>query len=326
MAGGLETPRIPEGGENMARPTLDGHRKFKRLVRDLGISKPLARGLLELLWDCANESGDPIFPTITDIEAVCEWDGEPGVLAQKLVDLSLVDVQSDGTYMIHDYWDHCPDYVRKRLKREEERKQKPRPDQSVTSQCSTNGGIRQNSAENGSTHTPTPTPTHTHKEITSCAEPLPRTAPAVAVDDSKRLLKFECVGPNPEWWLTESKLAEWQEAYPHLDVIGECRKAGQWLRDNPGRRKTARGMTKFLGGWLQRSQNSNRGINPLTATPQDFKTTDIGIKPDELIDIGGGIMCPFGKFKATADTIKKQTGKPDAECGALAMAELRKER
>ncbi len=55
-----------------------------------------------------------------------------------------------------------------------------------------------------------------------------------------------------------SKVSEYRATFPGLDVEGECRKALQWTRDNPTRRKTARGMPKFLFGWLERAQNGGR--------------------------------------------------------------------
>lgn len=62
-----------------------------------------------------------------------------------------------------------------------------------------------------------------------------------------------------EWFLPDGKLAEWQETYPRLDVPSELRKARQWLLDNPAKQKTFRGMTRFLGAWLTRAQDSGRG-------------------------------------------------------------------
>ncbi len=58
------------------------------------------------------------------------------------------------------------------------------------------------------------------------------------------------------WELPPEKLQEWQETYwPEL-VDRELPKALQWLRDNPVRRKTARGMTRFLGQWLSRASSN----------------------------------------------------------------------
>lgn len=54
------------------------------------------------------------------------------------------------------------------------------------------------------------------------------------------------------WSLRRSKLRQWREAYPRLEVDVVIAKARQWLLDNPHRQKTARGMTSFLGKWLRR--------------------------------------------------------------------------
>ncbi len=56
------------------------------------------------------------------------------------------------------------------------------------------------------------------------------------------------------WRLPQVKFEEYQNTYPTLDVEAELRKAGQWLSDNPKRRKTKKGMTRFLGGWLSRAK------------------------------------------------------------------------
>lgn len=74
------------------------------------------------------------------------------------------------------------------------------------------------------------------------------------------LMRFQVSGKPPEWHLTQSKLDEWQSLYgKQLDVIHECRKARQWMIDNPSRRKTARGMSAFLNRWLDRAANNTRG-------------------------------------------------------------------
>jgi hypothetical protein len=71
---------------------------------------------------------------------------------------------------------------------------------------------------------------------------------------------FPCVGTGArEWALTAAKVVEYREAFPALDVSAELRRARQWLLDNPTRRKTAAGMTRFLGSWLGRAQDSARG-------------------------------------------------------------------
>lgn len=55
------------------------------------------------------------------------------------------------------------------------------------------------------------------------------------------------------WTLPPEKRREYWESYPGLDLESELRRARQWLRDNPKRRKTDRGMPRFLTNWLNRA-------------------------------------------------------------------------
>lgn len=75
---------------------------------------------------------------------------------------------------------------------------------------------------------------------------------------------FPVVGKGPsEWTLTQEDYDEYVKAFPHLDIDASLRKAVVWIKTNPPRRKTARGMLAFLTSWLSREQNAN---NPRTAT------------------------------------------------------------
>ena len=53
------------------------------------------------------------------------------------------------------------------------------------------------------------------------------------------------------------KLEQWKKAYPELDVERELYRMASWCDANPTRRKTRRGIEKFINGWLNRSQNDN---------------------------------------------------------------------
>lgn len=87
----------------------------------------------------------------------------------------------------------------------------------------------------------------------SCSEPSKETA------SEQPVMVFPCVGKGPaEWPLYSGKLAEYGEAYPGVDVQSECRRALQWIRDNPSKRKTFNGMPRFLNSWIEREQNSGK--------------------------------------------------------------------
>lgn len=50
----------------------------------------------------------------------------------------------------------------------------------------------------------------------------------------------------------------WKELYPAVDIIQELRKMKGWLDSNPTKRKTRRGIKRFINGWLARTQDGER--------------------------------------------------------------------
>lgn len=62
------------------------------------------------------------------------------------------------------------------------------------------------------------------------------------------------------WKLTEAKLAEYRESFPDFDVLTEFRKARQWCKDSPTKRKTPGGMAAFLTRWLSKANNNGGGV------------------------------------------------------------------
>ena len=88
------------------------------------------------------------------------------------------------------------------------------------------------------------------------------------VPSALTFLRFPVIGPlGPEWALSEAQVAEWVRLFPGHDVHGECRKALAWTQANPGRRKTARGMAKFLVGWLSRAVDRGGASMPMLGAP-----------------------------------------------------------
>lgn len=53
--------------------------------------------------------------------------------------------------------------------------------------------------------------------------------------------------------VTLAEIAEWEQAYPAVDVMAELRKARAWCVANPANRKTGRGIGRFLNSWLSRA-------------------------------------------------------------------------
>lgn len=56
--------------------------------------------------------------------------------------------------------------------------------------------------------------------------------------------------------ISEGEVNKYQELYPNVDVGQELRNMKGWLDANPTKRKTKRGINRFVNGWLQRKQDS----------------------------------------------------------------------
>jgi len=94
--------------------------------------------------------------------------------------------------------------------------------------------------------------TDSSEPLDAAAEPVP--SPIVFSFDSD-LIVGQGSGP---WDVTQDIHDGWVIAYPGVIHLTEYRVAAEWLKANPTKRKTRRGMRRFLNGWLDRAQNSPR--------------------------------------------------------------------
>ncbi|MCM2293053.1 YdaU family protein [Allorhizobium sp. BGMRC 0089] len=72
--------------------------------------------------------------------------------------------------------------------------------------------------------------------------------------------------------ITEADVAEWADAFPAVDVPQKLKSIRQWLIANPQKRKTARGMRRFVVSWLTREQDKGGGgkTGPPVRQESDF--------------------------------------------------------
>ena len=89
----------------------------------------------------------------------------------------------------------------------------------------------------------------TREEVDSTAPPEPAPSPSPLI--------FPVRGRGT-WPLDQSTLDMWMDTYDTMDVMYELRKARAWLFEHNERLKTARGMKRFLGSWLRRSNDNGR--------------------------------------------------------------------
>ncbi|MFG6321992.1 MAG: hypothetical protein K1W41_10790 [Lachnospiraceae bacterium] len=56
----------------------------------------------------------------------------------------------------------------------------------------------------------------------------------------------------------KDKIELWVQTYPAVDVMQELWKMRAWLDSNPTRRKTRRGISRFINSWLSRKQDDGK--------------------------------------------------------------------
>jgi len=64
-----------------------------------------------------------------------------------------------------------------------------------------------------------------------------------------------------DFQISKDQVSEWTEAFPGIDVKAQLKQAKAWLGANPTRKKTRRGILRFVVAWLDRAQNKSGGGN-----------------------------------------------------------------
>jgi hypothetical protein len=134
-------------------------------------------------------------------------------------------------------------------------------------------------------------------------------------------LVFPCVGTGAvkSWTLTPAQVAEWSVAFPGIDVTAECRKAHAWIKANPTRAKTPRGMPAYLVRWLTRAQEVRptkggpalRPAGPNPSIAAEVATTNVRLQ---------ALRAEAAKPMPTADELRKMREEMRGVVSALASA------
>ena len=75
---------------------------------------------------------------------------------------------------------------------------------------------------------------------------------------------------SSEYPVTAEMIAEWQQAYPAVDVEQQLREMRAWSIANPSNRKTPRGVNSFIVRWLGKEQDSGKGARRAPAATGDI--------------------------------------------------------
>lgn len=73
----------------------------------------------------------------------------------------------------------------------------------------------------------------------------------------------------------------WSSLYPAIDVMQELRKMKDWCDSNPARRKTKRGIKRFISGWLMRQQDE--GGSRRCVKYEERIVSGKGVEEEELV-------------------------------------------
>ncbi len=68
--------------------------------------------------------------------------------------------------------------------------------------------------------------------------------------------------------LKNSDLNMYKHVYSKIDVEGELKVMVAWLLSNPSKRKTMRGILRFVNGWLSRSKPAQ--AQPATTSQREY--------------------------------------------------------
>ena len=88
-------------------------------------------------------------------------------------------------------------------------------------------------------------------------------------ENGKTFIKLS-LNDGSEYQVKESQVEEWTELYQAVNIKQELRKMRGWLDANPHRRKTSRGILRFITNWLSKEQDqggSLRRDGPETGNP-----------------------------------------------------------
>lgn len=259
------------------------HPKLRTLAMLLGLPQFAADGVFDRLIRVTSKyapRGDIGKWSNEQIAAALDWREDPTKLINALIDSGLVDMLESGLVVVHDWPDHCEDSVHNQLARKVQvfadgskpklnrlsRKERERIESEYTrieNAQHTHGERTTNAMPK-----PAPKPIHSHslspvKE--TCGETDELELDSTLADDPV-VLEFPCDGPVKTWELRESLFAEMSRDFPSLNVLEQARASLAWVKAEPSRRKTAKGMRRYLVGWLARAQNQgNARASPAQA-------------------------------------------------------------
>lgn len=102
------------------------------------------------------------------------------------------------------------------------------------------------------------------KEKNGSAEPEAASTPAAPKPLAAELL----LNDGTVYAVSAEELAEWAGTYPAVDVAQEFREMAAWLKNNPAKRKTRKGVKRFIMNWLGAEQDKGNRVQVAQSQPK----------------------------------------------------------
>lgn len=101
-----------------------------------------------------------------------------------------------------------------------------------------------------------------------------------------------------EYGVDRIQVHEWQELYPAVDVVQELRKMKGWFNANPQKRKTRRGISRFINGWLSKEQDKgHQYVSKPKTLPEWYENQD-------YVETGISCMVDDDKIRSMMEKLK----------------------
>lgn len=239
--------------------TFPENRKVKRLAAYLEVEEDKAIALLVRLWCSVHRqipSGELDDWNPADIADASRWEGNVEEFVDALVDAKLL-IPSNRGYRIHDWDEHIGSY--RNAQKQKKFRAKKKAEREVTEkryQTLRTGVTKSNSHRRGEEKR--------GKEKRGDKKLL---APSDREKSIPIVISIPLIPRDGEFGVVQSDIDEWSRAYPAVDVAQQLHRVRAWCLSNPEKRKTARGIKRFINGWLAKNQDK---IQPNT-TRQHFE-------------------------------------------------------
>ncbi|NLS97427.1 MAG: hypothetical protein GXX96_35250 [Planctomycetaceae bacterium] len=229
------------------RCNLSSHPKVVKLASRLSVTRVTVIGALHAVWTVADQHATENGLLEMDAESLDVFAETPG-FCRELEAVGWLEIGADFV-KFPDYCEHNGTTAKTRASAQKRQRKSRRGVTPVTVDRDASVTREEERREEVSK-----TPSESF-----CSEPSPNGSKLKA---EPVVLEFPTVGTGAKTWhLTQSKVDEYSEAFPGLDIVAECRKARQWCKDNPEKRKTPKGMPRFLNTWLSKAQDERGGRN-----------------------------------------------------------------